>query len=53
MQAVKKKNIEAIEDFMRENPYSTARECSNAIGMNYVTVTRHIRTLKKALKDGK
>lgn len=53
MQAVKQKNIEAIEEYMRNNPYSSARDCSRDLGMKYDTVSRHIRNLKKARKDEK
>ena len=38
--------IERVREYYRENPYSTARECAEALGINYSVVTGYVRALK-------
>lgn len=43
---MKAEAMEKVNRYFTENPFSNARKCSEALGMNYQTVLRHVKELK-------
>lgn len=48
---VSDKNLNDIKAFFEKNPYSSQTDCANYLGLNKVTVWRHLKTLKKELRE--
>lgn len=49
---VSKKNLADIKEYFEKNPYSTQADCARALGLNPVTVNRHVKTLRQEMKKG-
>ena len=49
---VSKKNLTDIKEYFEKNPYSTQADCARVLGLNPVTVNRHVKTLRQEMKKG-
>lgn len=44
------RNRDAVREFFKTHPGCTSRECADEIGVALVTVTRHLRVIRKEWK---
>ena len=42
---LKEKNIKKVEDYFKEFPGATIRQCSCEVGLSELTVSKHIKAL--------
>ncbi len=47
----REQGVQKVVAFYREHPFSTAKECANALGMSYDTVTRYVRILRDRSRE--
>lgn len=46
---ISESNKEAIRSFFKNNPFCTQLECAKALGMNVMTVSKHIKSLRQEI----
>lgn len=46
---ISEKNKESIRSFFKNNPFCTQLECAKALGMNVMTVSKHIKSLRQEI----
>jgi len=47
MKELAEKNKQDVAEFFKKNPGSTKADCQRALGISYITVSKHVKALSK------